>query len=142
MVAMWMIEAERHLRSLDEPYGWIITRDRAHEIAEAMRAAGQDPYRTDDSEVGTIGPRSVPDEIQAMLREGKGVEFRLMDEGDLDAGEEPGTVAEGHPDHSVVFEGRLIDPSEEWDFAPLDDFGPYRAIGIQYRDAAGDWEYL
>ncbi len=142
MVAMWMIEAERHLRSLERPYGWIITRDRNHEIQEAMRAAGEEPYNADDSEVGTIGPRSVPDEIQEMLREGKGVEFRLLDEGDLDAGEDAGTVAEGHPDFGVVFEGRLIDPSEEWDFGPLDDFGAYRANGIQYRNAAGDWEYL
>lgn len=143
MVAMWMVEEERHQNSLVNPYGWIITRDRAYEIAEACRAAGVDPVHTDDSEVGTIGPRSVSDDIKARLEAGEGVEFRLIDEGDLDADdEEPGTVPEDHPDYGVVFEGRLIDPSEEWDFGPLNDFGAYRAIGIQYRDASGAWRDL
>ncbi len=78
-----------------------------------------------------------------MLREGRGAEFRLLDEGDLDYCNDNvhGAVAEGHPDYSVVFEGRLIDPSGEWPSAPLDDFGAYRAIGIQYRNT-GKWEWL
>lgn len=142
MVAMWMIEQERHERSLTEPYGWIITRDRNYEINEGHKAAGVQPLDEDDSEVGTIGPRSVPEDIKAQLLAGEGIAFRLIDEGDLDDcnDNEHGAVAEGHPDYSVVFEGRLIDPTGEWDSAPLDDFGAYRAIGIQYRDErTGEW---
>jgi hypothetical protein len=144
MVAMWMIEQERHERSLTEPYGWIITRDRSHEINEAHRAAGREALDDDAPETGTIGPRSIPVAIEARLKAGEGVPFRLLDEGDLDDcnDNEYGAVAEGHPDYSVVFEGRLIDPSGEWETAPLDDFGAYRAIGIQYRDSHGTWRYL
>jgi hypothetical protein len=142
-VAMWMIEQERHEKSLQEPYGWIITRDRSFEIAEANRAAGVEALSDDDSEVGTIGPRSVPDEIEARLKAGEGVEFRLLDEGDLDDCNDNvhGAVEQGHPDYSVVFEGRLIDPEGEWPMAPLDDFGAYRAVGIQHRDEQG-WHWV
>lgn len=143
-VAMWMIEQERHERSLVEPYGWIITRDRNHEINEGHQAAGEEPLNDDESEVGTIGPRSVPDDIKARLLAGEGVEFRLVDEGDLDDcnDNEHGAVPEGHPDYTVVFEGRLIDPGDEWPDGPLNDFGPYRAVGIQYRNANGAWADL
>jgi len=146
-VAMWMIEQERHVESLAHPYGWIITRDRNHEINEACRAAGVEPLDDDDSEVGTTGPRSMPDGIAERLKAGDGVEFRLLDEGDLDdygdAERRPGCAAEDHPDYQVVFEGRLVDPEGEWDFAPLNDFGAYRAVGIQYRDErSGEWRYL
>jgi len=141
MVAIWMIEQERHERSLTEPYGWIITRDRNYEINEAHRAAGEETLNDDASEVGTIGPSSVPDEIKARLQAGEGVPFRLVDEGDLDEVNDNrnGAVPEGHEDYAVTFEGRLIDPSGEWATAPLDDFGMYRAIGVQYRDADGRW---
>jgi hypothetical protein len=140
-VAMWMIEQARHEQSLVEPYGWIITRDRNHEINEAHRAAGAETLNDDASEVGMIGPRSIPADIEARLHAGEGVEFRLLDEGDLDDcnDNEHGAVAEGHPEYSVVFEGRLIDPSGEWPTAPLDDFGAYRANGIQYRGTDGRW---
>jgi hypothetical protein len=144
---MWMIEQERHVESLTHPYGWIMTRDRNHEINEACRAAGVEPLDDDDSQVGTIGPRSVPAEIEARLRAGEGVAFRLIDEGDLDdCGDEdrrPGCAAVDHPDYGVVFEGRLIDPDEMWEFGPLNDFGAYVAIGIQYRaESDGEWRDL
>jgi len=145
MVAQWMIEEERHQRSLVEPYGWIITRDRGYEINEACRAAGVEPLDDDDSEVGTIGPSSIPPGIKDRLLAGEGVEFRLLDEGDLDdygdADRGPGAAAEDDEDYCVVFEGRLLDPAGEWDFAPLHDFGAYRAVGIQYRNASGEWKY-
>jgi hypothetical protein len=143
---MWMIEQERHEESLTHPYGWIITRDRNYEINQACVAAGEEPLNDDESEVGTIGPRSVPADIEARLKAGEGVEFRLVDEGDLDdCGDEnrrPGCAAEGDPDYAVVFEGRLIDPEDAWEFGPLNDFGAYRAVGIQYRDASGAWRDL
>lgn len=144
-VAMWMVEAERSARSTEVPYGWIITRDRNFEINEAHKAAGMEPLNSDASQVGVIGPRTVPEPIVWQLKTGEGVEFRLVDEGDLDDcnDNEYGAVAEGHPDYTVVYEGRLIDPEGEWDFGPLDDFGAYQAVGIQFRDEkTGQWRDL
>lgn len=144
-VAMWMIERERHAISLDHPYGWIITRDRNYEINEAHRTAGAEVLNDDASQVGTIGPRSIPADIEGRLRAGEGIEFRLVDEGDLDDcnDNEHGAVDEGHRDYAVVFEGRLIDPEQLWDFGPLNDFGAGVAVGIQYRDAqTGQWRDL
>jgi hypothetical protein len=145
MVAMWMAELERSLASLDRPYGWIITRDRNYEIAQAHQEAGLEPLDNDPCQVGKIGPKTIPAEIEKLLKEGKGTPFRLVDQGDLDTYNDntAGAVAEGHPDYGVIYEGRLIDPTESWDFGPLNDFGAYIAVGIQYRnEATGEWRDL
>lgn len=133
MVAMWMIEQERSERSLAVPYAWVIDRDRNYEINEGHKAAGEEPLNEDASEVGTVGPRTAPEELVARLNAGEGVRFRLLDEGDLDDCNDNrhGAVAEDHLDYRVVFEGRLLDPEGEWPMGPLDDFGAYRAIEIE-----------
>jgi hypothetical protein len=163
MVARVFVEALRHAEAEQYPYAWIITRDRYAEVYAAARAAGQEPLDPDyKSAVGLTGPRNAPEEFVAVLRDGganyelvferngerqvvKPVEFRMVDEGDLDADEEdPGTVREGHPDHKVIYEGLLLDPDQMWDFGPLEDYGmpTYTAIGIQYRDESGEWRDL
>lgn len=163
MVAQVFVQALRHAEAVQHPYAWIITRDRWQEHCDAARAAGQEPldpgYRT---AVGVVGPSNAPEAfITALLdgganyalmferdgkrREAKAVQFRMVDEGDLDADEDdPGSVPKSHPDHAVIYEGWLLDPEEMWEFGPLDDYGVPMgtAIGIQYRDSSGMWRDL
>lgn len=159
MVAQWMIQAERNAEAEQHPYAWIITRDRYQEVYDAARAAGQEPLDPDyKSAVGVTGPSNAPEQFVAYLKDGgsnytlmferdgkevqvQAVPFRMVDEGDLDADGEPGTAPEGHPDHAVIYEGLLLDPEQMWDFGPLDDYGipTCTAIGIQYRNADGQW---
>lgn len=72
-------------------YGWLITKD---------VLSGHDPVNT---EVGTIGPRGISEELQERLRNGEGEKFELYDDDDI-----------------LYYKGLLINGDG---FEPLDDFG-------------------
>jgi hypothetical protein len=126
----------------DHPYAWVITRDRSAELSGEPAEPG-----TNNNAVGIEGPRNAPDQLLEAARAGKGIRFRLLDEGDIDecCADEPGAVTEGHELYGVVYEGWLVDPLEEWPFGPLDDYGRpnYGCVGIQHFDeASGKWEWV
>lgn len=91
-------------------YGWIITQD--HIASNA-----------NESDVGTIGPRNVSDEMMDRLKNGEGKRFRLYDD-----------------DRELYYEGRYIGEIG-WDGDPLTDFGMPNAgctYMMEYQD--GKWE--
>ncbi|MFG3602560.1 hypothetical protein [Micromonospora chersina] len=127
MVSMAMIQAERAAQFPGNPYAWVLTRDRDHEL-----------HGTAESEVGVAGPRQATDEMVERART-EGRRFRLLDEGDIDAG----AIADGKdvdPDErGVVYEGLIWtagEPGGDADFGPLYDFGQpnYGCVEIQYRE--------
>ncbi|MBL6280128.1 hypothetical protein JMF97_28600 [Micromonospora fiedleri] len=127
VVSMAMIAAERATAFPESPYAWVLTRDRAYELHGG------------ESEVGTAGPAQATDEMVARART-EGRRFRLLDEGDVDAG----VVADGKPvdpgERGVVYEGLIWtagEPGGGEDFGPLDDFGQpnYGCTEIQYLDS-------
>jgi hypothetical protein len=126
----------------DHPYAWVITRDRSAELSDEPGEPG-----TNDNAVGVEGPGNAPEELLELARAGRGVRFRLMDEGDIDdvnAGE-PGAVEPGHELYGVVYEGVLVGPGQDWPFGPLDDYGRgnYGCVGIKlYDEATGEWEWV
>jgi len=79
----------------------------------------------EDEAPGIIGPRGctlTADEIKA-----QGREFRMRDD-----------------DGEHYYTGFYVGPDDETEFAPLDDYGMPNAgaTGIEYRNAAGQWEAL
>ncbi|MBM0229709.1 hypothetical protein [Micromonospora sp. ATA51] len=127
MVSMAMIQAERAAQWPGDPYAWVLTRDRDHEL-----------HGTSESEVGTAGPRQATEEMFERART-EGRRFRMLDEGDIDAG----AIADGKdvdPDErGVVYEGMIWtegEPGGDADFGPLHDFGQpnYGCVEIQYRE--------
>lgn len=134
MVSMAMIQAARAAEFPGNPYAWVITRDRDHEL-----------HGTSESEVGTAGPRQADEAMIERARTG-GRRFRLLDEGDIDQG----AIADGKdvdPDErGVVYEGLIWTeggPGGDADFGPLYDFGTpnYGCVEIQYRDGE-EWVSL
>lgn len=131
-----LAKAARIEHAESHPYAWIITRDRDFELTHG---------EGDVSSVGVSGPRNAPDDMLADLAAGKGVRFRLLDEGDIDecSEGEPGAVSQGHELYGVVYEGVLLDPEDEWPFGPLDDYGRpnYGCTDIQhFNPHTGKWE--
>ncbi|MFU8849475.1 hypothetical protein ACNAW0_00550 [Micromonospora sp. SL1-18] len=129
MVSMAMIAAERAARWDDSLYAWVITRDRAHEL------------RGGESEVGTAGPRQATEEMVERART-EGRPWRMLDEGDVDAGR----TGVGPEERGVVYEGLIWtagEPGGDEDFGPLYDFGTpnYGCVEIQYRDGER-WDSL
>ncbi|SCL70595.1 MULTISPECIES: hypothetical protein [Micromonospora] len=127
MVSMAMIQAARAAQFPSDPYAWVLTRDRDHEL-----------HGTSESEVGTAGPGQATEEMFERART-QGRRFRLLDEGDIDEG----AIADGKdvdPDErGVVYEGLIWtegEPGGEADFGPLYDFGTpnYGCVEIQYRE--------
>ncbi|TDB69339.1 hypothetical protein [Micromonospora sp. KC721] len=135
VVSMAMIAAERAALFPEHPYAWVIIRDRDHEV-----------HGTSESEVGTAGPSQATDEMVEWART-QGRPFRMLDEGDIDAG----AIADGKDvapeEHGVVYEGLIWtrdEPGTEADFGPLQDFGEpnYGCVDIQYRNERGEWVSL
>ncbi|MFG1660743.1 hypothetical protein ACGFIY_29820 [Micromonospora chersina] len=127
MVSMALIQAERAAQWPDNPYAWVLTRDRDHEL-----------HGTSESEVGTSGPGQATAEMVERART-EGRRFRLLDEGDIDES----AIYDGkHVDpgeRGVVYEGLIWtagEPGGDEDFGPLYDFGQpnYGCVEIQYRD--------
>lgn len=90
-------------------YGWIITRDYI-----------SDPKYDKTSNVGTMGPRNLSDEIMARLKNGEGKLFKMFDD-----------------DGEHYYSGRIIMNEEvHTGFEPLDDFGTPDAgcTSIKYRN--------
>ena len=96
-------------------YGWLITKDNV----------------TDDGDrEGCMGPHNIPGELEARLRAGEGVEFRMRyndrDEGD--------TIED-----DTAYYGRFLsddgNQDGEWGFGPLEDLGEPDAgcTMIEYR---------
>lgn len=127
MMSMAMMQAMRAAQFDEAPYAWVLTRDRDHEL-----------HGTAESEVGTSGPRkATPEMVERARTEGR--RFRLLDEGDIDAG----AIADGKDvdsgERGVVYEGLIWtagEPGGEEDFGPLYDFGQpnYGCVEIQYHD--------
>lgn len=99
-------------------YGWIITVDH---LSDSL---GDLP-----SEVGTIGPRDIPAEIEEQLAAGKGHTFRMYDD-----------------DGELYYTGKAILPSgddsdnEDWLVAPLRDFGSPNAGAVLIKwHGKPDW---
>jgi len=104
---------------MSSAYGWIITKDHLCE-----------PGDTIADETGTIGPRTISNEMKASLIAGKGKAFRLYDD-----------------DGEQYYSGRLIGDwqDEEAGFSPLDNFGIPNAgcTEIRYLNpATRKWETL
>ncbi|WP_169596592.1 hypothetical protein [Micromonospora sp. HNM0581] len=123
---MAMIAALRAAEFPENPYAWVLTRDRAHEL------------RGGESEVGTSGPAQATDEMLERART-EGRCFRMLDEGDIDAClVDDGTMVD--PDErGVVYEGLIWTvgaPGGGEDFGPLYDFGQpnHGCLDIQYLD--------
>lgn len=132
MVSMAMIAAERAAQFWDDPYAWVLTRDRDYEL-----------HGTSESEVGTAGPRQATPEMFDRART-EGRQFRLLDEGDIDALAGGKDVDPG--ERGVVYEGLIwtaAEPGGDVDFGPLWDFGQpnFGCVEIQYREG-GQWVSL
>lgn len=78
-----------------------------------------------DEKPGIVGPRGC--EFTAEHIEANGREFRMLDADDMH-----------------YYTGFYVGPSDETEFAPLDDFGMPNAgaVTIEYRNAAGEWSAL
>ncbi len=96
-------------------YGWIITKDHLTE-------------ESDDSEVGVIGPRDIPESLEAQLKAGKGHTFRMYDD-----------------DGELYYTGKAVwsakgEPSEAGMVAPLRDFGTPNAGAVLIKwHGEPDW---
>ena len=99
-----------NLRPKKSEYGWIITKDYLDEGDSAS------------SDVGTIGPSNISDEMMKDLRDGKGKPFRLYDD-----------------DRELYYEGRYLGEFEWGD--PLSDFGtPNAGCTYMMEKVNGKWE--
>lgn len=124
------------------PYAWKITRDRAFELDRTQYGADE---ITDQQ--GTTGPSHSTPVALAGLAAGEGIPFRIYCEGlDDNTGDfdgdvwvpTPGTVAEGHPDYDLVYEGLIYEEPHaagDWYWAPVDDF-------TRANDGYSDIRYL
>jgi hypothetical protein len=79
-------------------YAWIITKDHLAEPGDT------------DTDVGTTGPSDAPDDLIALLSDGKGHTFRMYDD-----------------DGELYYTGRLVARDDEMGedecYGPLGDFG-------------------
>ncbi len=136
--------AIRDAEFVNQPYAWVITRDREFEISDAEGSAG-------NSAVDTAGPSlATADMIQLARTEGR--RFRLYDEGDVDLCSEDGpahrlTVRKGHQDFGLVYQGLIWvqnGPDTDQDFGPLYDFGApnHGCTEIRYLNDVGVWVTL
>lgn len=93
-------------------YGWIITEDHLD-------------FSDDQSEVGTIGPSNISDEMMESLKNGEGKPFRLYDD-----------------DRELYYSGLYLGELYGDGGDPLMDFGMPNA-GCTYmseKNADGEWE--
>ncbi len=96
-------------------YGWIITRDHLAETS------------TSDSEVGTVGPADIPERMEAELKAGKGLTFRMYDD-----------------DGVLYYTGRAVwsPNSERALYGPLHDFGGPNAGAVVIKwHAHPEWTH-
>jgi len=96
-------------------YGWVITKDKLCE------------GEGDRNDKGTMGPRSMPEEIVQRLNSGEGRTFRMLDD-----------------DEEIYYYGRYIGDDSEDMLGPLDDFGMPNAgcTMIQYKNEDGKYETI
>lgn len=99
---------------MSSSYGWIITKDHIAESDDAI------------SDVGTIGPSNISDEMMQALKNGEGKRFRLYDD-----------------DRELYYEGLYIGELSEAEGDPLTDFGMPNA-GCTYMEEYqdGKWEII
>lgn len=122
--SMYGFVTETLRASVTATYGWIITKDHLFE-ADPPSEDVISPAPTSD--VGTMGPSDIPDEIAERLRAGEGAKFRIYDD-----------------DGELYYSGRFIGDSEDdHDFGPLWDFGAPNAGATSIRYLVnGKWTEL
>ncbi len=93
-------------------YGWIITKD-------LLFAESPDTFTSD---VGTIGPSNITDEMMESLKNGEGRKFRMFDD-------------DGELYYEGLVIGELVDGGD-----PLTDFGMPNAGATLYQEFVdGKW---
>lgn len=102
-----------------ETYAWIIDTDHTY-----------DPNHDVLDDSGRLGPRNINPDLQAQLKAGKGVAFKMYDD-----------------DGELYYSGRIIsyDGEDFEGFEPLDDFGTPNAgaVRIDYQNSlTKKWEML